>query len=71
MSASGQNTGSARTEVEVDQVSNQSEGADAAKEAGALGSKDQKPDFAGLIEKIANQKIATHLPRYSRILRRA
>lgn len=56
MSASGQNTGSARTEVEVDQVSNQSEGADAAKVAGALGSKDQKPDFAGLIEKIAESK---------------
>lgn len=54
MSASSQNTGSARTEVEVDQVGNQSQAADAVKDAS--GSQDQKPDFAGLIEKIAESK---------------
>jgi RNA polymerase sigma-70 factor (ECF subfamily) len=48
MSASGQNTGSARNEVEVDHVG-KPVGTDAAKVG-------NKPDFAGLIEKIAESK---------------
>ena len=48
MSASGQNTGSARSEVEVDQIG-KPESADFAKTG-------NKTDFAGLIEKIAETK---------------
>ncbi len=48
MSASGQNTGSARNEVEVDQVG-KPQSADIAKTG-------SKTDFAGLIEKIAESK---------------
>ncbi len=48
MSASGQNTGSARNEVEVDQIG-KLQSADVAKTG-------SKTDFAGLIEKIAETK---------------
>ena len=48
MSASGQNTGSARSEVEVDQIG-KLQSADVAKTG-------SKTDFAGLIEKIAESK---------------
>ena len=48
MSASGQNTGSARSEVEVDQIG-KLQSADVAKTG-------SKTDFAGLIEKIAETK---------------
>ena len=48
MSASGQNTGSARNEVELDQIG-KPQGSDAAKTG-------SKTDFAGLIEKIAETK---------------
>ena len=48
MSASSQNTGSARNEVEVDHLG-KPVGADVAKDG-------NKPDFAGLIEKIAETK---------------
>ena len=48
MSASGQNTGSARNEVEVDQIG-KLQSADVAKTG-------SKTDFAGLIEKIAESK---------------
>ena len=48
MSASGQNTGSARNEVEVDQIG-KPQSSDAAKTG-------SKTDFAGLIEKIAETK---------------
>ncbi len=48
MSASGQNTGSARNEVELDQIG-KPQSSDAAKTG-------SKPDFAGLIEKIAETK---------------
>lgn len=48
MSASGQNTGSARNEVELDHIG-KPQGSDAAKTG-------SKPDFAGLIEKIAETK---------------
>ncbi|MGI9438285.1 MAG: sigma-70 family RNA polymerase sigma factor [Parvibaculales bacterium] len=49
MSASGQNTGSTRTEVEVDRVGKFDKAADKVKNGG-------NPDFAGLIEKIAESK---------------
>ena len=48
MSASGQNTGSARNEVEVDHIG-KPQSSDSAKTG-------SKPDFAGLIEKIAETK---------------
>ena len=49
MSASGQNTGFTRTEVEVDRVGKFDKAADKVKNGG-------NPDFAGLIEKIAESK---------------
>lgn len=49
MSASGQNTGSTRTEVEVDRVGKFDKTAYKVKNGG-------NPDFAGLIEKIAESK---------------
>ena len=52
MSASGQNTGSARNEVERDQVGQPNHAAAIAK----TGTQDTKADFAGLIEKIAEYK---------------
>ena len=52
MSASGQNTGSARNEVELDQVGKPSDAAAIAK----TGLQDTKADFAGLIEKIAESQ---------------
>ena len=52
MSASGQNTGSARNEVELDQVGKPSDAAAIAK----TGPQDTKADFAGLIEKIAESQ---------------
>ena len=52
MSASGQNTGSARNEVERDQVGQPNHAAAIAK----TGTQDTKADFAGLIEKIAESQ---------------
>ena len=52
MSASGQNTGSARNEVELDQLGKPIRGAEIAKN----GAEAIKADFADLIEKIAESK---------------
>ena len=63
MSASGQNTGSARNEVEVDQIG-KPQSADVAKTG-------VKPILQVLSKRSPKPKIATPLPRCSRILRRA